>query len=98
MENWQRNSSRATTIAKRITQEPSLSFSKLSKSPQQGRMSKEKTRKGQLNPNKTSMHANQIRKDVDQNLKPFFPSDNPARSPSILHNCNPRPVKEINSV
>lgn len=46
---------------KRTTHERSLSFLKLSESPQ-GRIPKGKRRKGQLNPNKTSMHAkNQIR-------------------------------------
>lgn len=51
---------RATTVPKRTTQEPSLSFLKLSESPQ-GRIPKGKIRTGQLNPNKTSMHANRIR-------------------------------------
>lgn len=62
MEKWYPMQVR-TTAPKRTTQERSLSFFflKLSESPQ-GRIPKGKTRKGQLNPNKTSMHAkNQIR-------------------------------------
>lgn len=32
--------------------------------------------------------------NTDQNPNPC-PNDNPARSPSILHNCKPRPAREI---
>lgn len=47
-------------------------FLKVPESPQQGRISKEKIRKGQLNPNKhLCMQVKLEQKDVDQNLKPF---------------------------
>lgn len=71
-EKWHPEQVRAIPIPKRMTQGSRLSVLKLSERPQ-GRTPRRKIRTGQLNPNKTSMHANQIRtKRCGSKPKTFF--------------------------